>query len=305
MIEVNEIRKSFGELEAVAGISFRVEKGEVFGLLGPNGAGKTTTISMISGLLKSDSGSIRVAGMEAGGSNRRVSEVLGIVPQEIALYDELSGRENLHFWGSLYGLSGGRLRKSADRILELIGLSERADDPVRDYSGGMKRRINLGAGLIHDPELILLDEPTLGIDPQARNNILGIIKDEVSGGKTVIYTTHYLEEAESLCDRIAIIDRGVIHAEGTLRELTELAGEEDLVAITGDFSADQAERILDNVRVDHMEDNLARFFVSEKDTTGRLLNRFLKAGHHIENVSIREPSLESVFLRITGYELRD
>ncbi|MBD3178628.1 MAG: ATP-binding cassette domain-containing protein [Candidatus Latescibacteria bacterium] len=305
MIEVEDLRKSFGELDAVAGLSFKVEKGEVFGLLGPNGAGKTTTISMISGLLKPDSGSIRVAGMEVGENRRRVSEVLGIIPQEIALYDELTGRENLHFWGSLYGMSGKKLRESTERILDLVGLTERADDPVREYSGGMKRRINLGAGLIHDPDLILLDEPTLGIDPQARNNILGIIKDEVSGGKTVLYTTHYLEEAESLCDRIAIIDSGTIHAKGTLRELTELAGEEDLVAISGGFSASAAEELLENVRIDHIEDSLVRFFVPEKATTGRLLNRFLKAGIHIEKVSISEPSLESVFLRITGYELRD
>jgi len=305
MIEIKEVRKSFGDLEAVAGLSFEVEKGEIFGLLGPNGAGKTTTISMISGLLKPDSGSIRVAGMDIGGSNRKVSEVMGIVPQEIALYDELSGRENLHFWGSLYGLSGRGLRDSAERILKLVGLTERADDPVREYSGGMKRRINLGAGLIHDPDLILLDEPTLGIDPQARNNILGIIRDEVSGGKTVIYTTHYLEEAESLCDRIAIIDSGSIHAEGTLRELTEMAGEEDLVTISGDFSAAEGEEILENVRIDQIEDNYVRFFVPEKERTGRLLNRFLRGGFHIENVSISEPSLESVFLRITGYELRD
>jgi ABC-2 type transport system ATP-binding protein len=305
MIEVSEVRKSFGGLEAVDGLSFRVEKGEIFGLLGPNGAGKTTTISMISGLLKPDSGSIRVAGTEVAGNNRAVSRMLGIVPQEIALYDELSGRENLHFWGSLYGLSGRKLRESASRILEMVGLTERADDQVRDYSGGMKRRINLAAGLIHDPEVILLDEPTLGIDPQARNNILGIIREEVSGGKTVIYTTHYLEEAETLCDRIAIIDNGRIHAEGSLRELTELAGEEDLVSISGEFRAVEAEKVLENVRIDQIEDDLVRFFVPERDLTGRILNGFIEAGLHIDNISISEPSLESVFLRITGYELRD
>ena len=170
--------------------------------------------------------------MDIRKDGRRVRSMLGVVPQDIALYEELTGRENLHFWGGLYGLAGKRLREEADRVLELVGLTDRADDPVREYSGGMKRRLNLSAGLIHRPKVILLDEPTLGIDPQARLNILDIIRNGVSGGMTAIYTTHYLEEAEKLCDRIAIIDHGKILAQGTLGELVKLAGEGNLVTVT-------------------------------------------------------------------------
>jgi len=190
MIEVRGLVKSFGDIQALAGVDFTVNEGEIFGLLGPNGAGKTTTISIIAGLLNADSGTVRVSGMDNRRDGRRVRETLGIVPQDIALYEELSGRENLHFWGGLYGLAGKRLRAEADRVLELVGLTDRAKDPVREYSGGMKRRLNLSAGLIHRPKVILLDEPTLGIDPQARINILDIIRDGVSEGMTEIGRAH-------------------------------------------------------------------------------------------------------------------
>jgi ABC-2 type transport system ATP-binding protein len=305
MIEVNEIRKSYGDVLALSGISFQVGEGEIFGLLGPNGAGKTTTISIISGLLFADSGTVRVAGMDILRDSRSIRRIQGVVPQEIALYDELSGRENLHFWGSLYGLSGRELRSAAERVLELVGLTERADDPVRTYSGGMKRRINLCVGLIHHPRVLLLDEPTLGIDPQARLNILDIIKREVSGGNTVIYTTHYLEEAENLCDRIAIIDHGRILAEGTLQELTRLVGEEDIVMITGNFTDQQVRPLLDEVKVEHLEDASLRVLVPNPSAIGKLLGRFFSAGIHVGEVSIKEPSLESVFIKLTGRELRD
>ncbi len=235
MIEIRGLVKSFGDIQALAGVDFTVNEGEIFGLLGPNGAGKTTTISIIAGLLNADSGSVRVSGMDIRKEGGRVRRMLGVVPQDIALYEELSGRENLIFWGGLYGLSGKRLRDEADRVLELVGLADRAKDPVGEYSGGMKRRLNLSAGLIHRPKVILLDEPTLGIDPQARLNILDIIRNGVSGGMTAIYTTHYLEEAEKLCDRIAIIDHGKILAQGTLKELVKLAGEGSVVTVSGAF----------------------------------------------------------------------
>jgi ABC-2 type transport system ATP-binding protein len=305
MIEVRELVKSFGNIRALSGVDFTVEEGEIFGLLGPNGAGKTTTISIIAGLLEADSGSVRVAGMDIRRDGGRVRQMLGVVPQDIALYEELTGRENLHFWGGLYGLVGKRLRAEADRVLEIVALSDRADDPVREYSGGMKRRLNLSVGLIHEPKVILLDEPTLGIDPQARLNILDIIRNGVSGGMTAIYTTHYLEEAEKLCSRIAIIDHGKILAQGTLADLVKLAGEGSVVTVTGDFTREQVSPLLTGVAVEHMEDGSMRMMIPGTAELSGALGRLFSAGMAIGEVSIRQPSLEGVFLKLTGRELRD
>ncbi|HSG29014.1 MAG TPA: ABC transporter ATP-binding protein [Candidatus Krumholzibacterium sp.] len=305
MIEVREIKKHFGDVRAVDGISFSVGRGEVFGLLGPNGAGKTTTISMLSGLLKPDSGSITVSGIDMARDSREARAMMGIIPQEIALYDELSGRENLHFWGGLYGLSGAQLKKRTDEVLEMVGLTARADDAISKYSGGMKRRINLCAGLIHGPGIILLDEPTLGIDPQARNNILDIVKEQANSGTTVIYTTHYLEEAEMLCDRIAIMDDGRIFAEGSLEDLIKIAGEEQTVTVTGDLGSFRPAMLPDGVRVQHMEEGTLRLLVRDTGAVGGLLNGFYSEGMKVETLSIREPGLQGVFLKLTGRELRD
>ncbi|MCU0638786.1 MAG: ATP-binding cassette domain-containing protein [Candidatus Krumholzibacteria bacterium] len=305
MIEVNGLRKYFGNVKAVDGLSFGVKEGEIFGFLGPNGAGKTTTISMLSGLLRPDAGTITIAGMEMSGGGGKARSIMGIVPQEIALYEELSGRENLHFWGSLYGLSGARLREETDRVLDMVELSDRADDPVGKYSGGMKRRINLCAGLIHRPQIILLDEPTLGIDPQARIRILDIVRKEAESGTTVIYTTHYLEEAESLCKRIAIIDQGRIHAEGTLAELVKLVGEEDIVTITGDFRADAFPALPEGTRIDRIADGTARLVVRDHGAVGSMLSGFFSSGLRVDTVAISEPNLQGVFLKLTGKELRD
>jgi ABC-2 type transport system ATP-binding protein len=305
MIEIRGLVKSFGDIQALAGVDFTVNEGEIFGLLGPNGAGKTTTISIVAGLLNADSGSVRVSGMDIRKEGGRVRRMLGVVPQDIALYEELSGRENLIFWGGLYGLAGKRLREEADRVLELVGLTDRAKDPVREYSGGMKRRLNLSAGLIHRPKVILLDEPTLGIDPQARLNILDIIRDGVSGGMTAIYTTHYLEEAEKLCDRIAIIDHGKILAQGTLKELVKLAGEGNLVTVSGAFTKEQMSPLLKGVAVEHLENGSLRMLVPGQAELSGALGRLFSAGMSIEEVSIQEPSLEGVFIKLTGKELRD
>jgi len=305
MIEVRDLVKSFGELNALGGVSFTVNEGEIFGLLGPNGAGKTTTISIMSGLLAPDSGTVRVAGMDIRKDGRRVRGMLGVVPQEVALYEELTARENLGFWGGLYGLSGRELRAESERVLELVGLSERAGDPVREYSGGMKRRLNLAVGLIHRPRVILLDEPTLGIDPQARLNILDIIRGGVSGGMTVIYTTHYLEEAEKLCDRIAILDKGKILAQGSLAELVKLVGEGNIVSIEGEFSKERMGPLVAGGAVQYLEDNVLRMTVPGQADLSRILERIFSAGIRVEEVSIKEPSLEGVFIKLTGSELRD
>ncbi len=305
MIEVRNLVKSFGDIQALAGVDFTVKEGEIFGLLGPNGAGKTTSISIIAGLLEADSGTVRVAGMDIRKDGSRVRRTLGVVPQDIALYEDLSGRDNLLFWGGLYGLSGARLREEADRVLDLVGLADRAKDPVRQYSGGMKRRLNLSAGLIHRPKVILLDEPTLGIDPQARLNILDIIRDGVSEGMTAVYTTHYLEEAEKLCDRIAIIDHGRILAQGTLAELVKLAGEGNLVTVRGSFTREQASPLLAGVAAEHLEDGSFRMLVPGQKELSAALARLFAAGLPIAEVSIQEPSLEGVFLKLTGRELRD
>jgi ABC-2 type transport system ATP-binding protein len=305
MIEVHGLTKTFGDVQALAGVDFSVNEGEIFGLLGPNGAGKTTTISIIAGLLASDAGSVRVSGMDIRAQGPRVRRMLGVVPQDIALYEELSGLDNLLFWGGLYGLSGRRLHEEADRVLELVGLTERGKDPVREYSGGMKRRLNLSAGLIHRPKVILLDEPTLGIDPQARLTILDIIKDGVSEGMTALYTTHYLEEAEKLCDRIAILDHGRILATGTLAELVKLAGEGSLVTVTGSFTRDQAEPLLRGIAVERLEDGALRMAIPGKAELSATLGRLFSAGLPIGEVSIQDPSLEGVFIKLTGRELRD
>ncbi|HVO76372.1 MAG TPA: ABC transporter ATP-binding protein [Candidatus Bathyarchaeia archaeon] len=305
MIEVRQLVKSFGDVQALAGVDFTVGEGEIFGLLGPNGAGKTTTISIIAGLLEADSGAVRVSGLDNRRDGRRVREMLGVVPQDIALYEELSARENLSFWGGLYGLRGKRLREEADRVLELVGLADRADDPVRQYSGGMKRRLNLSAGLIHRPKVILLDEPTLGIDPQARLSILDIIRNGVSEGMTAIYTTHYLEEAEKLCDRIAIIDHGRILALGTLAELVKLAGEGNVVTVKGSFPKETMAPFLKGVAVDHLDDGSLRMTIPGQAELSGALGRLFSAGVSIGEVSIQEPSLEGVFIKLTGKELRD
>ena len=213
MYEVDDLVKRCGDLVAVAGVSFEVRTGEIYGLLGPNGAGKTTTISMLCGLLKPDEGRVRFDGIDLGVEPIRVKSQLGVVPQEIALYDELSARENLRFWGSIYGLAGAALNRAVDRALEVVGLEGRAKDPPSKYSGGMRRRLNLALGLVHSPRALLLDEPTAGIDPQGRVKILDVVRDIAAAGTTIVYTTHYLEEAETLCDRIGImavkrLDRG-------------------------------------------------------------------------------------------------
>jgi len=309
VFQVQGLVKSYGSLRAVDGVSFTVAKGELYGLLGPNGAGKTTIMSMLSGLLAPDEGRILFDGIDLAAEPLKVKAQLGIVPQEPALYENLSARENLSFWGGLYGLSGAQLKQAVDRVLELVGLTDRAKDPVKQYSGGMKRRINLALGLVHGPRAVLMDEPTVGIDPQARLNILEAVKQVASSGTTVIYTTHYLEEVEQLCDRIAIMDHGKILAEGTLDELKRRVGGRDVVTVRGAFDAAAVRprfEALPGVSVTSVEPGR---LVLSVEGSGRgaveLLSRVLADGLSIDGISIQPPSLNTLFLNLTGRELRD
>jgi ABC-2 type transport system ATP-binding protein len=225
MIEVDGLRKLYGERVAVDGISFRVEPGRIFGLLGPNGAGKTTTISCLSGLLAPTSGSVRIDGHDVRTDGRAARRSLGVVPQELALYPEISAAENLRYWGAVQGLSGADLDRSVAEILARVGLADRTKEPVKAFSGGMKRRLNLAIGLVHEPKVLLLDEPTVGVDPQSRGHILDLIRERAATGCAILYTTHYMGEAEGLCDHFSIIDDGRVIAEGDLDELLERAGD--------------------------------------------------------------------------------
>jgi ABC-2 type transport system ATP-binding protein len=296
-------------LVAVDDVSLAIGEGEIFGLLGPNGAGKTTCINMICGVLKPDSGRVLIGKRDIWLESKAVKRDLGVVPQEIAVYEDLSARDNLNFWGSLYGLSGRALRSRVNEALTLVGLSDRAGDKVKGFSGGMKRRLNLCMGLLHRPRVLLLDEPTVGIDPQARLNILEVVRQVAADGTTVLYTTHYMDEAQDLCDRIAIIDHGKVLTVGTLEELTRLAGEAEVLRLTGPFE-DPAVRdrlaALDGIRILKADERLA---VLSVETSGPglldVLPEILAADLGVEDVSIQQPNLQSVFISLTGKELRD
>jgi ABC-2 type transport system ATP-binding protein len=227
VLECNDLRKSFGDLVAVDGVGFRIAPGETYGLLGPNGAGKTTAISMITGLLERDRGEVVIGGQSLTTTSVRAKAAIGYVPQDLAIYPDLTGAENLRFFARLYGLAPAESKRRSDEVLDVIGLRERADERTKTYSGGMKRRLNVGIGLLHRPQLLVLDEPTVGVDPQSRNAILESVEGLSEGGMAVLYTTHYMEEAERLCDRVGIIDEGRLKAEGTRRELVGLVGERD------------------------------------------------------------------------------
>ena len=304
-----DLRRRYGQRLAVDGVGFRVDPGETYGLLGPNGAGKTTTISMICGLLRRDGGEVTVAGASLDRDPVAVKAAIGYVPQDIALYPDLSGGENLRFWGRMQGLSGRELAARVDAVLEVVGLADRARDKVADYSGGMQRRLNIGAGLLHRPRLLVLDEPTVGVDPQSRNAILENVEALRGEGAAVLYTTHYMEEAERLCDRVGIIDQGRLIAEGTRRELVAQIGERDRIelAATGDLAALAAAA----ARLDGVDEaGVVAGGVHLVAKDGRrllppLLEAAERAGAEVTSVELAEPDLEAVFLHLTGKALRD
>jgi len=312
VIQVNDLRKQFNPPDgtvAVDRVSFAVEGGEIFSLLGPNGAGKTTTISMLSCLLRPTGGEAWVAGSSIIEEPRQVRDHLGVVPQEVALYLDLNGRENLRFWGRMYGLSGDELERRIDEVLDLIGLAERQRDRVADYSGGMKRRLNIGVALLHRPEVLFLDEPTVGIDPQSRRSILDGIKDLNSAGMTVLYTTHYMEEAQEISDRIGIMDHGRMVNCGTHAELVRLVGEETRVNVSIDGGPEKVAKRwegLAGVRILSREGSDLRLLVKDaQDAIPRLFQQAERAGSRLTAITVEEPDLEDVFLHLTGRELRD
>jgi len=307
VIEAQGLVKTFGSLRAVDGVGFTVRKGELYGLLGPNGAGKTTTMSMLAGLLAPDEGQIRFDGVDLAARPLEVKRGLGVVPQEPALYETLSARENLRFWGGLYGLSGRDLAAAVDHVLDLVGLSDRAAEPIRGYSGGMKRRLNLALGLVHRPHAVLMDEPTVGIDPQARLKILEAVKGVAAAGTTVIYTTHYLEEAEDLCDRIAIMDHGKILEMGTVDELVDRRFHERAVRFDTIEGLDDARlAAMPGVTSTAREDGETVLYTRDvPGTIGAVLEASEELKAEPGNLAVRRATLEDVFLALTGRTLRD
>lgn len=309
LLQVREIKKYFKQIKAVDNISFDINKGEILGLLGPNGAGKSTTISMISTLIKPDSGTILYQDKDIIKKPQAIQKKLGYVPQEIALYPNLNGRENLEFWGRAYGLNGKLLKQRIKEVSEIIGITERLGSKVDNYSGGMKRRLNIGAALLHKPELIIMDEPTVGIDPQSRKHILDTVLALNKEGMTVIYTSHYMEEVEYLCNTICIMDNGKIIAKGTKEELVGLINDEKQIHIKIDTINEtllQSIKDIEDVNdVTTREDTILVKVKKSKQVFKRIIDVLSQTSTEIHAVDIKEPNLEAVFLHLTGKALRD
>ena len=309
VLVVDNLQRRFGDLLAVDAVSFHISPGETFGLLGPNGTGKTTTISMVAGLIPADGGTVTVAGEPMIPGSVDPKRHIGLVPQDLAIYPELTARENLTFFGKLQGMRGSTLKARTAEVLELIGLTDRAKDATKEYSGGMKRRLNIGIGLLHRPALLILDEPTVGVDPQSRNAILESVEALSGEGMAVLYTTHYMEEAERLCDRIAIIDAGRLQAEGTRDELIRLTGGLDHITLQGSGStaeaADALRQLASVEQVDGDRHILALTVHDAPTAVASIVTSATDAGMTLSDVEISRPNLESVFLHLTGKALRD
>jgi ABC-2 type transport system ATP-binding protein len=317
ILEVQNLVKKYGDFTAVKGISFDIQEGEIFSLLGPNGAGKTTTISVLSTLYTPSSGDAVIGGFSVSKDPMAVRRLIGVVPQDLALYEDLTARENLSFWGQMYNLSGKALRSRISEVLEQIGLADKANQRVKTYSGGMKRRVNIGVGLLHKPRLLFMDEPTVGIDPQSRRAILDSVKALNKGGMTVLYTTHYMEEAQELSNRVGIIDHGELIALGTQAELTHQVGENDTLVLhlsegetpdalaTATSLASAMRGIPTVLRADVSDHSVTVIAPEAEDILAPAITQANELGVKIRSVEIQEPNLESVFLQLTGRALRD
>ncbi len=314
MLSVKDLSKNYGDLVAVDKISFSAEKGKIFGLLGPNGAGKSTTINCISGLLKPTSGHASVAGHDVVTDSKAARKSLGVVPQELALYEDLPAVDNLRYWGKAYGLRGQVLEDRVAEVLETIGLSDRAKDLPKTFSGGMRRRLNFGCGVVHKPPVILLDEPTVGVDPQSRARLFDMVEAERDGGACVLYTTHYMEEAERLCDSLAIIDHGKLIAQGSVQQLRAKLGARDVLQLSGHFPIDPTKQAIEALV---QRGNYDLEFIAQEEHSITLTlsqaSQHLPAifeavagtGGNITETSLRSPNLETLFLLLTGKELRE
>lgn len=308
IISIKGLTKSFGSIRAVKGIDLNIDKGEFFGLLGPNGAGKTTTINILSTVMKPDEGEISINGFDLKKEPARCKQSIGIVPQELALYEELTARENLVFWGSMYGIPKATLQERADTLLDLFELSERKNSMIKTFSGGMKRRINIAAAMLHEPEILLMDEPTVGVDPQSRNKIYDVLAKFSDDGITIIYTTHYMDEVEKLCNRIGIIDHGEIIARGTLDELRKLTGADQHIVIHYEKNGDQGLMRLKEAFGESLTIDDDKIIFAAENVSRDLPVLIKKCTEHckaITHIEIEKSSLEQVFLNLTGRKLRD
>jgi len=307
MISVSNLSKKYDSQQALNGINFEIKEGEFFGLLGPNGAGKTTTISIMSAILEPSGGVVKIDGLDVASKSAECKRRIGVVPQEIALYNELSAYQNLLFWGSLYDVPKPELKKRIEKILKLFGLWDRKDDKVKTYSGGMKRRINIASALLHQPKVLFMDEPTVGIDPQSRNLIYEVIEKLHKDGMTIVYTTHYMEEAERFCDRIAIIDNGQIIAQGSLNELKNSVAIKETIVITFSNLTDELLKQISakNNDVKRVEDSLQFFSLNAKNDLSKIILECNEIGLEILQIDIQKVNLETIFLNLTGKQLRD
>ncbi len=316
IIEIRSLKKRYpptaeskeGQL-AVKDLTLDIEKGEIFSLLGPNGAGKTTTISMMSGLLTPTEGDVVICGHSIVKEPIAVKKLIGVVPQEIALYPTLTARQNLEFFGKMYGLRGAELAKRIDEVLVFIGLQDRQKERIEAYSGGMKRRVNIGIGLLHKPTLVFMDEPTVGIDPQSRRNILDAVKTLNAQGMTVLYTTHYMEEAQELSNRVGIMDHGELIACGKPGDLMEKVGEKDVLLIAlNDTNGGPVDLVKNLPGIDGvtLEDHTLRILAGRgRQALPGVIKALDDAGYTLQSVEVKEPNLEAVFLHLTGRALRD
>lgn len=308
-IKLNNVIKRYGSNLAVDNITLEIENGEIFGLLGPNGAGKSTTIKMIMGLLKANSGEITVNGIDVRKNSLEAKKILGLVPQELAIYENMTARENVDFLARLYGLRGKDLKEKVNEALEFTGLMEKEKEVVKKFSGGMKRRLNIACAIVHQPEIIIMDEPTVGIDPQSRNHILQSIKELNKRGATIIYTSHYMEEVEAICSRVGIIDFGKLIALGSKNELVNAASEEQKITIEAyniSFSPiDEIKKINGVIHVDLKENTIEIITKCANESLQKILSKLLEGSVVVRNIEIKEADLESVFLKLTGRKLRD